>query len=245
VEGLAITGSVAVDNAKLHDDVDFMVVAAPRRLWLVRPLLLLFSQFYGKRRTWRGEEQNSWCFNLWLEPASLRIALHHHSLYTAYEVGQVDWLIEKQSIRTLFFQTNTWSREYIPFFFDHRSRVGARFLPTQIASLWLRHALARKVIGVIMFVCLQLVLAFVSLVLVPICVFLVSIIEYLLDVANFVAYHLQHIYMRRHMTREVVRLDFAAFHPRDTRARLIEKMITLFEIVPSTLMSNPSNSFDK
>ncbi|MBP7875646.1 hypothetical protein KA012_01455, partial [Candidatus Woesebacteria bacterium] len=92
VRGVAVTGSVAVENAESNDDVDLLIVCADNRLWLVRPLLIFFSQLYGKRRTWRGEEGNSWCFNLWLETSSLSVPVAQRSLYPANEVCQARWI---------------------------------------------------------------------------------------------------------------------------------------------------------
>lgn len=114
VAGVAVTGSVAVENAKKDADVDFMIVCLPSRMWLVRPLLILFSQLHGKRRTWRGEEGNSWCFNLWLEQHTQSVPPSQRSLYTAYEVCQARWIISKAHTKELFFAANRWVTFVVP-----------------------------------------------------------------------------------------------------------------------------------
>jgi hypothetical protein len=66
VSGVAITGSLAMNNADEHADADVMIITENNRLWLVRPLMVLFSFLYGKGD--RGtRKENSWCLNLWLE----------------------------------------------------------------------------------------------------------------------------------------------------------------------------------
>ncbi len=119
VRGVAVTGSVAVENAESNDDVDLMIVCAANRLWLVRPLLIFFSQLYGKRRTWRGEEGNSWCFNLWLETNSLSVPATQRSLYTGYEVCQARWIVSKDGCASEFFTANRWVEGIVPFFFKY------------------------------------------------------------------------------------------------------------------------------
>lgn len=86
IRGVALTGSVSVDNASYTDDVDVMLVIQPERLWLVRPVLAFFSFLKGKRRSWNHEESNSWCLNLWLEEDQLHLPPKQRSVYTAYEI---------------------------------------------------------------------------------------------------------------------------------------------------------------
>lgn len=190
VAGVALTGSVAVNNAQKNDDVDFMIVCAPHRLWLVRPLLIFFSQLYGKRRTWQGEEGNSWCFNLWLEQHDQGVPLGNRSLYTAYEVCQAQWVVSKAYTRELFLSDNRWVMAYVPLLYAQAQQWLATFETT--APL-----------------------------------FRLPIIGFLLDFANYISFLVQHAYMRRHMTREHVVLHMAAFHPRDTRMMIVERMTTL------------------
>ena len=195
VVGLAITGSVAVENAQENDDTDVMIVCAHNRLWIVRPLLIFFSQLYGKRRTWRGEEGNSWCFNLWLEQYSQRVPPSQQSLYTAYEVCQASWVLSKQNTRQLFLDANTWAGKRVPVLFltASKSHIPHEDLATSISvPVWCS----------------------------------------IIDIANYILFSMQHMYMRRHMTRERVSLHFAAFHPRDTAKKIIT---SLREIVATSL----------
>ena len=112
VAGLAITGSLAMNNADQHADADVMIVTENNRLWLVRPILVLFSFLYGKRRSWNKEEENSWCLNLWLERDSVGIAPEQRSVYTAYEVLQADWVLSKDGLMNEFYLANRWIDGY-------------------------------------------------------------------------------------------------------------------------------------
>lgn len=120
IEGVAITGSAAVNNAGEQDDIDLLIVTAQNRLWLVRPLVIFFAFLKGKRRSWASEEKNSWCFNLWLERSTLQQPAKTHSLYVAYEVCQAEWLIDKNSTRLAFLNANKWVSTYLPQYYSYR-----------------------------------------------------------------------------------------------------------------------------
>jgi hypothetical protein len=113
VSGVAITGSLAMNNADEHADADVMIITENNRLWLVRPLMVLFSFLYGKRRSWNKEEENSWCLNLWLERKSLSVPLAQRSVYTAHEVIQADWQLSKAGTAREFYLANRWVANYL------------------------------------------------------------------------------------------------------------------------------------
>lgn len=119
VRGVAVTGSLSVfDPKKPTDDVDFMIVCAPNRLWLTRPLLVWFSQLFGRRRTWKKEEPNSWCFNLWLEESALKVRSADRNYYLAHEVCQAWWLISKNDVGARFLAVNSWASVWLPRLFQ-------------------------------------------------------------------------------------------------------------------------------
>lgn len=130
IEAVAITGSVAVENAVQDDDTDIFIVTQKHRLWLVRILCIVFAFFKNKRRTFSGEEKNSWCFNLWLEVDRLKIAQKQRSLYTAYEVLQADWVFDVGNVERQFLQQNNWARQYLPQLFLQKKR-SAKAVTTQ------------------------------------------------------------------------------------------------------------------
>lgn len=123
VTAVGITGSVAMHNADRHDDTDILMIVQPYSLWLLRPLVILFAWYHQKRRSWDTEESNSWCFNLWLETTQLKIPTRQHSLYTAYEVAQVQWVMDKCCIEKKFLQSNAWIYKYIPVCFKKKYGV--------------------------------------------------------------------------------------------------------------------------
>lgn len=114
VKAIFLTGSVTQNNAIQHDDLDFMMVCQNNRLWLARPIVVLLAALAGKRRSWSGEEKNSWCLNLWLEEDSLQIDVKRRNIYTAFEVAQAELLFERDLIGDGFYQQNKWIQYFLP-----------------------------------------------------------------------------------------------------------------------------------
>jgi len=114
VWGVVMTGSAAADNADEHHDVDFLIVPQPQSLWLLRPVIVFFALLSGKRRSWKHEEPNSWCFNLWLEPAVFGSEAQVRTRYLAYEILQMQWLLVRGETQTHFFGANKWLAQMLP-----------------------------------------------------------------------------------------------------------------------------------
>jgi hypothetical protein len=104
VRMVAVTGSLAMNNTDEGKDVDYMIVAAPNRLWICRALILLlarFSRMQGIRL----------CPNYLVTTNAL--AFQEKSLYVAHEVAQmipVFGMEIYQEIRRL----NAWIEDYLP-----------------------------------------------------------------------------------------------------------------------------------
>jgi len=121
VRAMVVSGSIAVNNAKLKDDLDWLVITSDNSLWLVRPLLLILASFYGKRRGRNGDHRdNSWCFNMFLTESSLAMPVNKKSIYTAYEVCQAKFLLAKGSVEKDFLVSNSWVKNFVPNFYQAR-----------------------------------------------------------------------------------------------------------------------------
>lgn len=113
IKGVAITGSLAVQNTTKDDDIDFMLVVSARRLWLSRLLVILYATLKGKRRSFAKEEKNSWCFNLWVEESELQLPVGNRSVYEAYEVIQAVWVLSRGSVSNTFRKVNKWTQKFV------------------------------------------------------------------------------------------------------------------------------------
>jgi hypothetical protein len=104
VRMVAVTGSLAMNNADDGKDIDFMIVTEPGRLWTVRALSLLIARF--ARLT--GVHL---CPNYLVTRNALE--LPERSLYVAHEVAQMVPLSGMEIYRELR-RANSWTGDYLP-----------------------------------------------------------------------------------------------------------------------------------
>lgn len=135
VKAMIVSGSIAVDNAKPKDDLDWLVITTDNSLWLVRPLLLILASFFGKRRGRNGDHRdNSWCFNMFLTESSLAMPVDKKSVYTAYEICQAKFLLAKGSVEKDFLLNNSWVKKYLPNFYESRLNEVVGSTPRGVAK---------------------------------------------------------------------------------------------------------------
>ncbi len=240
VKAVAVTGSLALGAVDADDDIDVMVVASFRRLWLTRLVLLMFSSMFGRRRSWRadavalgkrgesvhGEVADTWCFNLWLDEASLAVPVASRSLYTAYEVCQARFVFDRGGVERAFLESNAWTQRWLPQYWRerHRLALGKKTaveqdddaLPATLLDDELEWQDAVDLTGLLLrWPWWLLELAW----------------EPVGDLLDWFAYRLQLLYMRRHMTTEVVSRCAAFFHPRDTRGEIMRRWLSRLEML--------------
>ena len=112
---IALTGSLAVNNAQPKDDIDLMIVTANHTLWITRLLVTIYLLLQGKKRapTTKQPQPNALCINLWLDTSSLFVPVTKHNLYTAHEVLQIKPLYDHRQTYQLFLSRNAWAARYL------------------------------------------------------------------------------------------------------------------------------------
>jgi hypothetical protein len=101
---VALTGSLAVLNVSKTDDFDYMLVAAPGRVWTARAFALLINHF-AKRFG------HTLCPNLIVSRNCLEWPLH--DLYSARELCQM-LPISGMEVYHELIRVNAWAREFLP-----------------------------------------------------------------------------------------------------------------------------------
>ena len=102
IEGILATGSLAVDNVRKKDDLDFLVLASPHRLWFVFFLLGLLQKIFSRRFL---------CPNYYISVNHL--CLSRKSFYTAREAVQARPMFGEETCRR-FMEKNNWAYEILP-----------------------------------------------------------------------------------------------------------------------------------
>jgi hypothetical protein len=106
VRAIGISGSLSKNFADEKSDLDFFVITAANRLWIVR---ILYSLLY-KIASPAGLK-NWFCLNYFIDELDLEI--NEHNLFTAVELSTLMPLKGAHVFRN-FFHSNRWVCEYIP-----------------------------------------------------------------------------------------------------------------------------------
>jgi anaerobic magnesium-protoporphyrin IX monomethyl ester cyclase len=105
VEAVAVTGSLAVDNAGEDADVDIMLITEPGRMWTVRAMAKLVQ--LADRRLF----DNQLCANYLVSTAGLELS--EPGLYIAQELAQ-SVPTYGHSVYDQFRASNPWTAEFLP-----------------------------------------------------------------------------------------------------------------------------------
>lgn len=158
---IGITGSVAGGTPSAQDDIDIIIITAPRRLWVTRLIInLLFSLIRKRRKPHSNPSQvnNQFCFNLWLSLDNLTES--SHDLYTANELAHIILLVNRDHTYQHYLQQNQWMQQYLPNFYrntmvndypSNKHRFGFRLVDKidQLAEKLLRHIMHKPTLEVI------------------------------------------------------------------------------------------------
>lgn len=112
---IALTGSVAVDNARPQDDIDILIVTSPHTLWFTRPFVFIITKLFFSRRHPQKSitTSNDICNNLWLDPQNLSVPKDKRNLYTAHETLQVKPLFDRHNMHQQLLSQNTWVKKHL------------------------------------------------------------------------------------------------------------------------------------
>jgi hypothetical protein len=104
VRMVALTGALAMRNAKPDDDIDYLLVTTPRRVWLARALVVVIVRIARLRGI-------QLCPNYVLSETALEQT--QHDLYIAHEVTQMIPLAGGAVYRALR-TANAWTDDLLP-----------------------------------------------------------------------------------------------------------------------------------
>ncbi len=114
VRMVAVTGALAMNNVEPADDVDYLIVTEPGRLWLCRAMVIALVVKPAARRG------NVLCPNYLLSERTM--ALHEHNLFTAHELVQTVPIAGLSIYRQMRW-ANAWTVRFLPNAHDPPRRV--------------------------------------------------------------------------------------------------------------------------
>ena len=104
VRMVAVTGALAVDNSPPDDDIDFLLVTAPGRVWLARAMAVAVVRLARLRGI-------GLCPNYVL--AETALAQSQRNLYAAHDLQQMVPLVGR-TVYDAMQAANRWSQDYLP-----------------------------------------------------------------------------------------------------------------------------------
>jgi len=113
---IGLSGTVAMNNAKVSDDIDLFIITASNRLWTGRLIATLLALMMGIKRPRRIKSyqssiisyQDKICLNLFFDEKDLSIPKYKRTEYVAHEVLQMKPLVNKDGVYEWFLKANEW-----------------------------------------------------------------------------------------------------------------------------------------
>lgn len=105
VRGVFITGSLSKSSISKKDDIDFLIITEPGKLWICRGFLMLFKKMF------LFNSKKYFCINYFVDIENLEIP--EKNIFTATELAFIKPL-ENDRLFSLFMISNDWIKEYFP-----------------------------------------------------------------------------------------------------------------------------------
>ncbi len=112
---VAITGSLAMENASDESDIDLMIVTKKGLLWTTRFLSYLVIKMFGVdvRAANDKNQKDKLCLNMWLDESDLSWT-KNRNIYTAHEIAQIKPILDKNNVYEKLLVANKWILNYWP-----------------------------------------------------------------------------------------------------------------------------------
>jgi len=106
IRGIAISGSLSKNFADEDSDLDFFIITAANRLWIVR---ILYSVLF--KMATAARVKNWFCLNYFIDEQKLEI--REQNIFTAIEVATL-MPLKGGAVFKNFFDRNNWVHHYLP-----------------------------------------------------------------------------------------------------------------------------------
>ena len=112
---VGLSGSIAMMNADLDDDIDLFIITAKNRLFTARFLATTLAFIIGlKRGIGLEKAPNKVCLNLFFDESKLTVPKIKKTEFVAHEILQMKPIISKGNVYQQFLKANRWVFKLFP-----------------------------------------------------------------------------------------------------------------------------------
>ncbi len=112
---IGLSGSIAMMNADLDDDIDLFITAAKSRLFTARFLATTIAFIMGlKRGVGLKKAPNKVCLNLFFDESNLKVPKFKQTEFVGHEVLQMKPIVNKNKAYERFLFANRWVTTFFP-----------------------------------------------------------------------------------------------------------------------------------
>jgi len=112
---IALTGTLAMNNADRDDDIDLLLVIDNRFIWTTRFFIVSILKVLGLYRNPKDKKaSNKICLNMYLDENHLELPVAERDLYSAHEVIQLKPVYDKDGYYQRFRSANSWIAQFLP-----------------------------------------------------------------------------------------------------------------------------------
>lgn len=105
VRCVMVTGTLSKNSSDHTSDLDFMIITAPKRLWVAKSLLMLFKKIF------LFNSKKYFCINYCITEDSLEIS--ERNIFTATEIATIKATYNENMMRK-FVEANKWIKNTFP-----------------------------------------------------------------------------------------------------------------------------------
>lgn len=112
---VAITGSVAAENARKGEDIDLFIICKKETMWLTRLMLRIYIKMHNipHRKFGQKERSNDFCFNLWMDENDMLVPKGKQNQKNAVDLIMMKIIFNKNNVYEQFLAQNSWVKKYV------------------------------------------------------------------------------------------------------------------------------------
>lgn len=111
IKMVAVTGSVAANNAERNADIDLFIITQKNRLWITRGFVALILSALGKYAVGTNNKEK-FCCNIFIDENNLKWPKEENNIFVAHDILAMHPIISRDNMYLKFLRANNWVLNY-------------------------------------------------------------------------------------------------------------------------------------